>query len=261
MRITNFLASSATNACSKATAPDVWQNCVELREDGSMDGDGTVPVDLVERIPIGSAAPYGGQVTNEGCCYLRLFITYLDDNAGCDVCADPAVQTVSIVQIKVRPNVVVELPAGYISHIIMETTNVDGDSKPVPANQKVSYQACNTPDVTVETDGDKTFVSVEKSATPDPANIGDTVTYTILVTNLGPIDATGSTLTDVLPAELTYVPASVTGLGADDTGAPTLVWNFGVMTVGQVETVTYDVTANTAGNIANTALFDSPDCA
>ena len=261
MRITNFLSNATSNACSKATAPDVWQNCVELRADGSMDGDGTTPIDLIGRIPIGSPAPYGGQVSNEGCCYLNLFVSYLDDNAGCGVCAESGDQTVTVLQIKVRPNVVMELPAGYISHILMETTDVNCVNKAVPSDQKITYQACNTPDVLVETDGDVTFVTVEKSAVPDPVEVGQTATYTVVVTNLGPVDATGSSLTDTLPAEVTYNPGTITGLGADDSGAPTLVWNFGVMTVGQVETVTYDVTANTAGTAINTALFASPDCA
>jgi uncharacterized repeat protein (TIGR01451 family) len=46
------------------------------------------------------------------------------------------------------------------------------------------------------------------TATPSPAPIGSNVTYTILVTNNSPSAATGVSVSDNLPSELTFVSAS-----------------------------------------------------
>ena len=53
-------------------------------------------------------------------------------------------------------------------------------------------------------------LSLTKSGAPDPVTVGDTVTYTVVVTNGGPDAATGVTVTDTLPAEVTFVSATAT---------------------------------------------------
>lgn len=53
----------------------------------------------------------------------------------------------------------------------------------------------------------RTDLRVEKVDDPDPVVAGENLTYTITVTNDGPSNATGVTLTDTLPAGLTYISA------------------------------------------------------
>src|SRR5205085_2811754 len=48
-------------------------------------------------------------------------------------------------------------------------------------------------------------VSVAKSDSPDPIIVGSNLTYTITVNNGGPSNAAGVTLTDILPANTTFV--------------------------------------------------------
>ncbi len=64
----------------------------------------------------------------------------------------------------------------------------------------------NDEDVTVTTMAN---LSVTKLDYPDPAAAGTILTYTILVTNVGPSDALNVVITDTLPAYLTYRAASV----------------------------------------------------
>ena len=97
-------------------------------------------------------------------------------------------------------------------------------------------------------------IAVTKSVSdPTPAE-GDTITFTVTATNLGPDDATDVVITDALPAGLTYV--SHTGTG---TYTPlTSLWNVGTITNGATSTLTITATvdAGTAGTtITNVASY------
>jgi uncharacterized repeat protein (TIGR01451 family) len=56
--------------------------------------------------------------------------------------------------------------------------------------------------------GDIADLSVTKSDSPDPVQVGQLLTYTIQVSNLGPQDATGVTATDALPSHADFVSAT-----------------------------------------------------
>lgn len=63
------------------------------------------------------------------------------------------------------------------------------------------------------TDGDtvlvpETDLSITKSDSPDPTIAGQTITYTLVVTNNGPSDSTGSTITDGLPAGVSFASSA-----------------------------------------------------
>src|SRR2546428_238396 len=61
-------------------------------------------------------------------------------------------------------------------------------------------------------------VGVTKSDSPDPVAVGWNVTYTIVVTNHGPSSATAVTLTDPLPAGVTFVSGIGTGCNPPSQG-------------------------------------------
>jgi len=56
-----------------------------------------------------------------------------------------------------------------------------------------------------------TTIAVTKSATPNPVFVGDTLTWTVQVTNTGAVNATGLSVSDTLPAGVAYLGASGTG--------------------------------------------------
>ncbi|HEX5603676.1 MAG TPA: SBBP repeat-containing protein, partial [Pyrinomonadaceae bacterium] len=93
-------------------------------------------------------------------------------------------------------------------------------------------------------------VAVTMSDTPDPVSIGSNLTYTITVTNIGELPATGVTLTDTLPAGATLVSANSTA--GSCSGTTTITCGLGTLNGGATVTVTIVVTPP-AGTITNTA--------
>jgi uncharacterized repeat protein (TIGR01451 family) len=80
------------------------------------------------------------------------------------------------------------------------------------------------------------------------------VTYTISVTNFGPTPASSVTVTDALPANVTFVSAS--GGGVNNSGVVT--WNLGTLTNGFTGSVTVTVAAPASGSLTNLASIGSP---
>ena len=63
-----------------------------------------------------------------------------------------------------------------------------------------------------DTDVDpRTDLELTKVATPDPVLAGEQLTFTIIVDNNGPSDSTGGTITDVLPAGVTFNAGASSG--------------------------------------------------
>jgi len=92
--------------------------------------------------------------------------------------------------------------------------------------------------------------SVKQVSHPAPG-FGETVTYTILLRNIGASLADTVHLTDTIPAGLGYVTGSLTGtLGTpDDSAAPILRWS-GVLASTPAVTLTYAVTVSLPGGTA-----------
>jgi uncharacterized repeat protein (TIGR01451 family) len=104
-------------------------------------------------------------------------------------------------------------------------------------------------------------LKVSKSDSPDPVFVGEQVTYTMLVTNLGPVNAaTGVALTDSLPASMTFVSAATTqgSLVTPPVGSTGVITaNIGSLAVNAQATVTVTVKAMQAGVVDNTASVSS----
>lgn len=99
-------------------------------------------------------------------------------------------------------------------------------------------------------------LSIVKTDSPDPVNVGSTLTYTIVVTNNGPDTATGVTVTDTLPGGVTF--GSATPTQGSCSGTSTVTCTIGTMTNGASVTITIMVTPNATGTLNNTASVTSP---
>ena len=93
-------------------------------------------------------------------------------------------------------------------------------------------------------------LSVVKTDSPDPATVGATLTYTIVVTNNGPSIATAVTVTDTLPANVAFVSASSTQ-GSCAQAAGIVNCALGSLANGASATVTIQVVPTASGPLNN----------
>jgi uncharacterized repeat protein (TIGR01451 family) len=94
-------------------------------------------------------------------------------------------------------------------------------------------------------------MSVAETVAPSPALAGSTVTYTITVTNNGADTAQSITLTDNLPAAVSFVSCTATGSGVCGGTGNNRIVSFASMAAGTSATVT--ITASVSCTVTNGA--------
>ncbi|MGA8622528.1 MAG: C25 family cysteine peptidase, partial [Candidatus Sulfotelmatobacter sp.] len=96
-------------------------------------------------------------------------------------------------------------------------------------------------------------MSIVKTASPSPTvPEGDTLTYTLSITNNGPAQATNVTVTDTLPSAVTY-QSSISSAGTCSEADGTVTCLLGTMANAGTATVTIVTMAGTPGVAINTA--------
>jgi uncharacterized repeat protein (TIGR01451 family) len=94
-------------------------------------------------------------------------------------------------------------------------------------------------------------IAVTKTDNPDPVAAGQSLTYTVTVINYGPDTATGVTVMDTLPANVTFISATPSqGVCSEYCGVVTC--NLGELTANSPATVTVVVIPAAPGVIYNT---------
>jgi uncharacterized repeat protein (TIGR01451 family) len=96
-----------------------------------------------------------------------------------------------------------------------------------------------------------TDLSLTKTVNNTTANVGEDVTFTVVVRNDGPNNATGVEVHDQLPSGLTY--KSSTPAAGTTYDHATGVWNVGSLANGAAATLSIVATVTTAGTKTNTA--------
>jgi uncharacterized repeat protein (TIGR01451 family) len=99
-------------------------------------------------------------------------------------------------------------------------------------------------------------LAVGKSVSNPTPNFGDTITYTIHVTNNGPDAATNVTLQDILPSEVTFQSSTAT---QGSYVLATNTWTVGTVASGATQTLTITVMVSSANPAANTASISHSD--
>lgn len=95
-------------------------------------------------------------------------------------------------------------------------------------------------DVFYEKEAIESDLSITKTDAPDPVIAGDTLTYSLEVTNNGPSSAGGVTLTDVLPAGVTF-DSSNPGSPTCSQAGGVVTCALGILALGDTSAVTIDV--------------------
>ena len=85
--------------------------------------------------------------------------------------------------------------------------------------------------------------------------VSSNVVFTILVTNNGPSDATGITVTDLLPTGYTFVSDDSAGSYNNGTG----IWTIGTINSGNIATLNITANVNAIGDYTNIAEVTSAD--
>ncbi len=126
---------------------------------------------------------------------------------------------------------------------ITNSATVSSSSTTDPTNANNS--ASTTSNVASPTQAD---VAIIKTASPEPVDQGTNLTYTLQVTNNGPAVATGITVTDPLPSQVTFTSSSIAasqGSCAYNSGTTTVNCTLNNMSVGALVIITINVNAAT----------------
>ena len=94
-------------------------------------------------------------------------------------------------------------------------------------------------------------LSVTKTASPNPGQVGVNLAYRITATNNGPANATNVSVMDTLPSGVTFVSASTTQ--GSCSGTSTVNCALGTLNVSANAIVTIVVSPTTPGQLSNTA--------
>jgi uncharacterized repeat protein (TIGR01451 family) len=106
--------------------------------------------------------------------------------------------------------------------------------------------------------GDMADLRLTKSDSPDPVTVGDVLTYTIEVQNLGPAAATNVEVTDNLPSTVDFVSAS-NGCALQGRRVTCAVGNLAASGGGANQTLTIRVRPQKADTISNSAEVNSAE--
>jgi uncharacterized protein (TIGR03437 family) len=119
----------------------------------------------------------------------------------------------------------------------VDTNNNAGDFRlTTPSNSQNSSSGC--------LDTSSADLSIAKADSPDPVTIGANVIYTLILTNNGAADAQNVTVTDNLPAAVTFVSCGSTGGGVCDGSGNNRTVTFLALASGSSASITLVVTPN-----------------
>lgn len=197
-----------------------------------VDGSITVPL---QAPTVTGIAPNIGPVTGG----TSVSITGTDFQAGANVSLGGVAATgVSVVSSTSIMAITGAHAAGLVDVLV---TNPDGQSGTLVNG--FTYQPVST---------GSADLSVSKTDSPDPATVGEGLTYTVTAANAGPDAASGVILTDTLPSTVSFSSASVSQ-GTSSLVGSVWTWDIGSIASGASATATITVIPAAGGAVSNTA--------
>lgn len=149
--------------------------------------------------------------------------------------------------------ITINVTAPASGSVVNTATVSSSTTDPTPANNS------STNTLTVVNQAD---LSITKSTSPATVTPGSPVVYTINVTNNGPSPATSVTVTDPLPAGITFFSASGTGWSCSQAPVGTVTCTRASLAVGPASPITINAIANQTTGVKNnvaTIASTTPD--
>ena len=145
------------------------------------------------------------------------------------------------------------VPAGadYTVHVTAQTSETECGTYDNTATLTSGNANNPAPASASESCAFRVDLSITKTASPSPDELGSNITWTMVVTNNGPDTDTGVTVADPMPAGNTFVSAATTQ--GSCTGGAILNCTIGTMAAGETVTITLVTTPTVAGTVTNTA--------
>lgn len=194
---------------------------------GLADATGVVVTDT---LPAG--VTYGSAIASQGSCSQAAGVV------SCNIGGLVRNATATIT-IEVTPTQV-----GILSNTAVVAGN-EGDPDPSNNSSTIETDVVNVADL-----------GITQTATPNPVQAGQNLTYALTVTNYGPLAATGVTVDDVLPISgITYV-SSNPSQGSCSVSGRVVTCVLGDMASGATATISIVITVTDVGSLINQASVD-----
>src|SRR5262249_1572487 len=146
-------------------------------------------------------------------------------------------------------------PQTLIIVVLVTAANPQANTAAVSHSDQFDPNPANNSD-TAATNPHQADPALAKMGSNARPNVGDTVTFTVTLTDNGPANATGVQVTDLLPAGLTLVSASPSqGTYTAATG----LWDVGSLAKGAQTTLTLTATVVSSAARTNTASVSRSD--
>ena len=175
-----------------------------------------------------------------------VYSVYCADNSG--VKTGPALYSGATTQAITASNSIQE-------NISFNTTSFCGDNgnivvEFVPAATNCFCEILSIP-ITSSENNDYADLKIEKTTATTSVNVGSDVTYQIIISNNGPLTATGVSLEDIMPVGLQINTATIDNGGTYDAAIRTIFWNIPTINANASLTVSYTVTINIPSGTLN----------
>lgn len=255
-----FFACQSSGASALAGAPDL-NGCYGPADMSITKTDSPDPVvqgqDLAYHLTVTNNGTSSGPSTTSGVTVtdsLPAGVTLKSATASAGPCSGSTTVTCNLGIFPSGASATVDI----VVHVAPQTLGTITNTATVSATTSDPSPANNTATETTTVIVPTADMSITKMDAPDPAHVGQNLTYTISVHNGGPSTGTGVTVNDSLPKNAGYGAASSSqGTCTLKPAKRTVVCSLGSIVNGGNATVTIVVKPTSKGTITNTATVSA----